>query len=317
MQGVVAFILVVGVFGQAAGAASSAGGRAGIPVECAPLAIATSSNVWERAKYSSLRRYCDLLASGAAKLAPGAVAGEAKEAIAKADEASHVLPGHEAPAVLRGRAFAALGQWREAALAMDGATQKDPRALDDPAALFAWGRALGRVGRMAEAESAFRLLLPRSADLSPAERGRAEIEAALLAQARGPDGLDEAIALLRQACREAQDALLNVAGMALALALDRAGEREGSRVSAAGAGAVRRDPREVLADPLVRETLGDVGAAHEADALGAFALADRDAPGARELWTKYLAGPGGKGPWGDHARARVVGPQRTGVGRGR
>jgi tetratricopeptide (TPR) repeat protein len=316
---VAAFILSHGLLAQTAGGAGWAGARplgAGGPGECAPLASAAASNVWERAKYSTLRRYCDLLASGAAKLASGSGASEAREAITSADEASRALPGHAAPAVLRGRALVALGQWREAVDAIEGASQKDPHALDDPASLFAWARALGRVGRAADAESAFRSLLPRAAALSPGERGRVELEAALLAEAHGAAGLDEAIALFRQAGRDAQDALLGVAGMGLPLALDRAGEREESRLASGGSGASKRDPREVLSDPRASEALADVGAVAEADALAAFALAERDPTASRDLWTKYLAGPGGKGPWADHARAHVSAPAR-GTGRGR
>jgi tetratricopeptide (TPR) repeat protein len=269
------------------------------PAECAPLAAQTASNVWERAKYSSLRRYCDLLAAGAAKLANGASGGsEAREAIANAEEASRALPGHAAPLVLRGRALVSLGQFQEGVSAMEAAEALDPHALVDPAALFAWSRALGRVGRSADARVAFRALLPVTGALAPAERGRAEIEAALLAQARGPDGLAEAIPLFRQARRDAQDALQSLAGFALSLALDRAGEREESRVPGAG----KQDPRETLNDARVREALADAGVGGEADALAAFALEGRDPAAARELWASYLAGPGGKGPWADHAR---------------
>jgi tetratricopeptide (TPR) repeat protein len=274
------------------------------PTECAPLAGAMASNVWERAKYPALRKYCDLLASGAAKLASGASADEAHEAIAKAEEAAQTLPGHAAPTVLRGRALAALGQWRDAAAAMDEASALDPHALDDPAALFAWGRALGRSGRAGDAETAFHALLPRASSLSPAERGKAEIEAAFLAEARGAPGLGDAIALFRQASHDAQDSLQALAVLALPLALDRGGEREEAH---AILGDAKRDADLVLGDAQVQDALTDVGALGESDALAAFALEDRDAPHARALWAKYLAGAGGKGIWRDHARASAGG----------
>jgi hypothetical protein len=304
-------VLLVALFvlAQAAGGGSGSGAR---PAECAPLTVAASGNVWERAKYAPLRRYCDLLASGAAKLASTAGPAEAREAMANADEASQVIAGRAAPAVLRGRALVALGEWAEAVKAIEGATSIDPHALDDPAALFAWGRALGRVGRAAEAETALHALLPRAAGLAPSERGKAEIEAALLAQARGAAGLDDSIALFRQAARDAQDSLLAVSGMALSLALDRAGEKEESHVDLH---AEKRDPREAVVDPRAMETLADVGARSEADALAAFALEARDAHSAHDLWTRYLAGPGGKGPWADHARAQLAAQARWGRGR--
>ncbi len=296
----------------------AAASQAARPPECAPLASTTASNVWERAKYPVLRRYCDLLSNGAAKLASGAGSEDAREALHAADEASRTLSGHAAPAVLRGRALVALAQFREAVTAMEEASAMDPHALDDPAGLLAWGRALGRVGRTADAEAAYLSLLPRAAALPPAERGKGELEAGLLAQPRGAGGLAQAIALFRQAQRDAQDSLQVVAALALSLALDRAGEREESRVLEAG----RRDPREALHDDRARDALADVDVLAEADALVAFALEDRDAAAAREAWARYLAGPGGKGPWADHARASghgakgVNAPKAAGVARG-
>jgi tetratricopeptide (TPR) repeat protein len=280
------------------------------PEECAPLVSASATNVWERAKHASLQRYCDRLATAAAKLAAGAGPIEAHEAIVAADEAHKTLPGRAAPAVLRGRAQAALGEWRDAEASMEEALGIDPHAVDDPEALFARARALGRIGRAGEAQAALRSILPRASDLPPAERGRVEIEAALLAEASGPAGLDEAIAALRQATRDAQDALLNLAQLALPLALDRAGEREESRLAATSGAMQKRDPLVVLADARVMETLADVGAEAEGSAIAAFALSERDPAGARALWTKYLAGAGGKGPWAEHAQRKLQGAPR-------
>ena len=52
------------VLSQAGGAWAS-----GRPAECTSLDGGRGANVWERAKAPELRRYCDLLAAGAAKLA--------------------------------------------------------------------------------------------------------------------------------------------------------------------------------------------------------------------------------------------------------
>jgi hypothetical protein len=60
----------------------------------------------------------------------------------------------------------------------------------------------------------------------------------------------------------------------------------------------------------VLEVLDDAGALAEGEALVAFSLAGRDAAAAREAWARYLSGPGGKGPWGTHARASAEGPRR-------
>ncbi|HEY2512487.1 MAG TPA: hypothetical protein VGI39_16585, partial [Polyangiaceae bacterium] len=171
------------------------------------------------------------------------------------------------------------------------------------------GRTLARAGRRDDAEAAYRALLPRASSLSPAERGRAEVEAGLLAEARGAAGLDEAIAVLRQARRDAQDALQSVAAYALALALDRAGEREESRVVLGGE--ARKDPHALVQDAQTQEALADAASSAEGDALEALACERSDPAQARAAWTKYLAGPGGQGPWADHARAHEAG------GRGR
>jgi hypothetical protein len=65
---------------------------------------------------------------------------------------------------------------------------------------------------------------------------------------------------------------------------------------------VRSDAKAILADPRIAEALADAGVAQEADALVATALEVTDAAGARDAWRRYVDGPGGKGPWADHAR---------------
>jgi tetratricopeptide (TPR) repeat protein len=279
------------------------------PAECASLEGSAVGNVWERAKAPELRHYCDLLASGAAKLAGGAAG--ASQVLSVADEADRAIPGRAAPSVLRGRALARLGRYVEAMAALKEARARDERALDDPAALLTWARVLARSGRAAEAADAYRALLPRAGTLTPADRGAAAIEAGMLASARGPAGIEEAIAVLRQARQEAQDATQTVAVLALALALDRAGEREESRALLAAR--VHADPRGSLNDGRVRDMLAVAGTPAEADALEAIALEAIDPPGAREAWRRYVESSAGRGPWIEHARAHETGaaPRRA------
>jgi tetratricopeptide (TPR) repeat protein len=272
------------------------------PLECTPLEAGAAGNVWERAKSPELRRYCDLLASGAAKLAgTGAGAGEV---LAIADEADHAIPGRAAPSVLRGRALARLGRWNDARTSLEAARSRDPRALDDPAALLTWARVLARTGHAAEAAEAYRALLPRGSTLSAADRGAAAIEAGMLASARGAAGLEDAIALLRQARQDAQDATQTVAILALALALDRAGDKDEARALLTAR--VHADPRATLGDPRIREILAVAGAPAEADALEAIALTQLDPAAAREAWKRYVDAAG-HGPWIDHAKAHLSG----------
>jgi tetratricopeptide (TPR) repeat protein len=284
--------------------ASGAGWSTARPAECSSIAADQrgASNVWERAKSPELRRYCDLLASGAAKLAGGAGAQVvAREVIAIADEADRAIPGRAAPSILRGRALARLGRYADALAALEQGRDRDDRALDDPAALLAWARMLARAGKTTEAADAYRALLPRASTLTLADRGAACIESGMLASARGPSGIDDAVAVLRQARRDSQEATQTAAILALALALDRSGERDEAR--AVLADRVRGDPRATLNDPRVRDMLANAGAAPEAEAMAALALEASDPPGAREAWKAYLDAGGAKGPWADHARA--------------
>ncbi len=288
---------------------TSAGWSSARPPECAPLGdgLRAASNVWERAKSPELRRYCDLIASGAAKLAgSGADPATAREVLAIADEAERAIPARAAPSVLRGRALAKLGRYKEALAALEDGKGRDDRALDDPASLLAWARMLARNGRRDDAAAAYRALLPRASTLTLADRGAACIEAGLLASARGPSGLAEAVADLRQARRDSQEVTHVVAVLALALALDRAGDRDEAR--AVLAEQARGDVRGVLGDPRAREIFSASGATPEADAMAALAFeASGEASAAREAWRIYLESAGAKGTWADHARAHEAG----------
>ncbi len=117
----------------------------------------------------------------------------------------------------------------------------------------------------------------------------------------GGKSIDDAVAMLRQARREAQDALQVASVVALALALDRAGQKEEAK--AVLAERVRSDVKPVLNDARVVEALADAGVPSESDALVATALEVTDPAAARDAWKKYVDGAGGKGPWADHARA--------------
>src|SRR5580692_175687 len=83
----------------------TSGGR---PRECNALPGERGANVWERAKIPELQHYCDLLASGAAKLSPGSQM--AKEVVKLAEQAEQLVPGRAAPELLLGRALAQLAQ---------------------------------------------------------------------------------------------------------------------------------------------------------------------------------------------------------------
>lgn len=271
------------------------------PLECGSQDGNRGHNRWERAKEPNLGRYCALLASGTSKLvSEGALL---RDVPAIADEAEKLLPNRAAPAVLRGRALLRLGQPAEARKALEHARARDARAFDDPAALLAWARANGRMGQLAEATRAYRTVLPRTSVLSMADRASAAFEAGLLLMASGPKDIDGCIAMLRQAQHQSQDALRFAAHIAVALALQRSGKD--AEVRGILAEHLGEDAVPLLKDAGVREALADSGVAYESDSLLAVAQTLTDPAAARESWQKYLDGPGGKGPWADHARASL------------
>jgi tetratricopeptide (TPR) repeat protein len=291
-------------FAQLAGG----GWSSGRPAECSPEG-GSAANVWERAKSPDLRKYCDLIASAASKLA--GTAAMAQAALVAAREADGVLTGRAAPRVLEGRALAALGKVDDALAAMQSGRALEPSALDDPLALHAWARLLARTGHSSEALAAYRSLLPRTTALSSTERAACAVESGLVAMAVGPDAIDDAVAALREALHEAQDDAASVAVYALTLALDRRGDASEARALLSDR--LRGDPRVAFESARGKELLAV--APNEAPAIVAFALEATDAAGARDAWTQYLTGarvaePGrsdaGTSPWEIHARAHLA-----------
>jgi tetratricopeptide (TPR) repeat protein len=264
-----------------------------------------AANPWERAKEPNLRRYCELLASGTAKLVGSGSSILLKDVPLIADEADKLLPGRASPSVLKGRAFLRLGRPEDALASLSEAKRRDDRALDDPVSLLAWARANARTGHLAEAAQAYRAALPRTSALTAQERSAASFEAGLTVMAQGAAGIDDAVAMFRQARRDAQDAMQVASVVALALALDRAGQRDEAKAILAER--IRADVKPLLADPRVAEALADAGSRHESDALAAIALEGEGAALAKDAWRTYLEGPGGKGPWADHAREHAGG----------
>lgn len=259
-----------------------------------------TSNRWERAKEPQLKAYCDLLARGTAHLVNSPTLVD--EVIRIANDADKLLPGRAAPSVLKGRALLKLGKPEQALEALKEAKTRDERAIDDPTALLAWARANARTAHMLEAAQAFRAVLPRTSTLPVSERSLAAFEAGMTVMAQGPNDVDDAVAMLRQARRGAEDSMQFATVVALALALDRSGQREEARAMLADR--VRGNPKAALADARVVEALTDSGVRGEIAALVATALESEEPATARESWRKYLEGDGAKGPWAEHARAR-------------
>lgn len=274
---------------------------AGVPTECLAAAASASANVWERAKVPALRPYCDLLASGAAKLAASPASGAPVAEIARRAEAS--LPGQAGPMVLLARAYAIDSRWSECSDALVEARRRSARALDDASALLAWARAQRNLGHVDESLRAYRALLPRTSALTPAEETAAQLEAGLLLMAMGPSAVVEAATVLRLAVRSSHAARVELAAVALALALDRADRGEEARVILAGRA---RDARwDDGAEGELSRELSALGARSEVSALRAIALARFDGRKASALWRLRLERSVEGDRWREHARARL------------
>jgi tetratricopeptide (TPR) repeat protein len=274
--------------------AQSVSFASGRPPECAGARL----NAWERAKAPQMRAYCDLIASATSKIAGGKES--ARAALAETQEAEQLAPEQPYSRVLRGRALEKLGRAPEAYDAFAEAKKLDARALDDPQTLLSWSRVLARTKRSDEAENAYRMLLPRASWLDSRDRALAYVEAGLIVMQKGPQKIDEAVAIFRQARAEAQDSYRAVALVLLALALDRSGDPAQAQAVLGDRG----DVRALFDDPRVREVFDTVVAGPEIDAAVAESLQPLKPKDAQVAWAKYLKNAAGS-PWADHAASRA------------
>jgi tetratricopeptide (TPR) repeat protein len=291
--------------GQGGAGLIAAAAAAGRPHECASRtrrSLSRGPTIWELARAPNLGRYCDLVARAKAQLPSDAPAAKLS-----AEQADKALPGHAAPQVILARAALALGKIDEAKRAFEAARSIDPRSVEDPPTMHDLAQVLRRTGKLEDALTIYRALVPRidllgAADqrvlvLLEAAHVSMAVEAARVAASSGKDArprLDEAAAYLREARQRPPTALSGDALLSLVLVLDRNGDR--IQADAALADALRTGVQlhakapEYLAlaeDKLCLEALAAEGAA------------------AAKLWESYLAGPGGKGPWAAPARARL------------
>lgn len=257
-------------------------------------------NVWEAAREPNLERYCDLLARGFGQLLL-----TPETALETADLADRAAPGHAAPSVLRGRAYAMLKLWPKAAAELEHARAVDSRSLEDPLTLREWARALASTDRPREALAAYRTLGPRvSIFPAPEERARTFVEAAELAFSLGPTTLDDAIAFLGEAKQLGVRELEWRVSSELALAFDRRGAKD----EAAGLviELLRRFRKEAKAQATSEN--------REVAAAAALVLESIDARLAVEAWERYITAAGTRGPWIEHAQKRLESLRKRGRG---
>lgn len=311
--------------GLSLAAAAAASGR---PRECMSRTrrgAAAGPSVWERARVPNLQRYCDLVARAHAKLS-----GNPEEARQDAALAEKALPGHAAPAVIEARAQLSLGALDVAAKAFEKARGIDARSVEDPATMHDLARVLVKTGKMSEALSVYRALVPRvdllgapdtrvavllsaafvsmaaEAEASPADKGGAAAAGASAELVkRAP--LEEAIAYLREARQRPPTQLAGDVVLALVLLLDRSGDK-------AQADAALSDAQRMSAK-LRSGTLDYLADADDRHALAALSVETQDRAQAMKHWEDFLASPAGKGIWAASARARLGDLRKAGGGK--
>jgi len=298
-----------------AGTLSAAGAASGRPDECFPKGAKKGPTVWTRARSPSLGKYCDLLARGLVDLR--SEPARAKEA---AKDALKLLPGKAAPHVLLARAEAASGSWAGALKEFEEAIKLDARSIEDPVTLTTLARVYVKNGKIDEALSSYRTLVPRN-DLLGGEEARVRVllEAALTAMAaeaakpeqrdpkatEPPRRMAEALAFLREA-RQKESALQPDVLLTLALALDRTGDRAQADTTLAEAVRAGVTPAGTLASLVTDPN----------DKLALEALASESGKSADAIkgWEAYLASSAGKGPFAASAKGRLEAVKRGGGG---
>lgn len=254
--------------------------------------------VWDAAREPNLERYCDLLARGFGQLQL-----TPEMALETAGLADRAAPGHAAPSVLRGRAYAVQKLYSNAVTEFEKARSIDSRSLEDPLTLREWARALAATDRASDALVAYRTLGPRIALLpTPEERVRTFVEAAELAFSLGPLALDDAIAFLGEARQLGVRDLEWRVASELALALDRRGAKD--EVLGLVAELARRFRKEAKADASSEN--------REAQAAAALVLEAFDARLAIEAWERYVTSARARGAWKEHAEKHVESLRRRG-----
>jgi tetratricopeptide (TPR) repeat protein len=275
------------------------------------------SSLWARARPAEIERFCTLLARSLARLERSPA-----ESLTLAREAMAIQPRETLGPLLEGRALLRLGQSAEAWQRLSPLVLASSPALDDAASLHDVARAALLSGALDDAQRLYRLLMPRSVVLGSEHiRRTATIEAASLALARGPGDLEEALGYLAEARASPAAGDRDLVLGLLALSLDRAGRREQARAVAREASgpfnlegvlspaerARVATPSEPPASAPAKPGRGPLLAEGEIHAVIAMLAEGRDAALRRAHLVAFLASPGGKGPWADHARRALDG----------
>jgi tetratricopeptide (TPR) repeat protein len=299
-------------------AAAGAGVR---PEACRPHAGQVDATLWTRSRPPEVRRSCRALGRGFARLA-----AQPAQALELARAAIGVASSERAAKLLEGRALFRLGRSAEAWAVLAPFAEEKAPPLDDAPSLHDLARTALAAGALDAAERTYRLLVPRAGLLGSRQASRiALLEAASLALARGPSGVDEALGYLETArampLAGDRDLLLALT----ALALDRAGRAEQARAAAREAegpwdleSELSQAERSRVAEAALSGT-PELGASPAGVVRGRIMLLDgelhaaiallaagRDEALRRLHWRAFLASTAGRGPWAEHARRALA-----------
>lgn len=319
MRGLPAFLLIstLAATGQGAGEVFNVTKEV-VPKapECAVLFTKAGDknkpNLWEAAKQPALHQHCELLQKAVQRVDSGNFVA----ALDMAQKADDLTPNQPGPYVVRGLAYARWGKPKDSATAFEKAKSLHPRALDDATVLDDYGAVLVRLGKLDEARRAYRALLPRvtgptgmcGVQTQCAAASLAYLTAGVVAMDEGATGLEEAVAILREARGKSDGELKRVATFALALALDRKGDVDQGREIATDMAKTRGVPTEIPPEITVR-----FPGLEEAYAIRAIGLETTDPPAALEAWKQYLSNGGDKRAWAAHAKAKVAKLEKPGA----
>lgn len=299
-------------------AAAASGAR---PAACRSHSGQSEPTLWARARLPEVVVACRKLARAETRLAtePAAAAELAKAASGTAATA-------ESGRLVAGRALFRLGHVQDAWKLLAPFVADDAPLLDDAPALFDVARTALAAGALDAAERAYRLLVPRAVLLGSLQAERvAVIEAASLALARGPNGIETALGYLETARAIPLAGDRDLVSALTALALDRAGRGEQARAAAREAegpwdleSELTPAERSRVADAALNPTgelapsPAPIGPARimlldgELHAAIAELALGRDEALRRAHWRAFLASAAGRGPWAEHARRALA-----------
>jgi len=224
--------------------------------------------------------------------------GEWGQALVQLERAAAAIPDRAEAHRLRGDVLHRLVRDEGAIDAWTRARALDPLLEHDAGLAFEFAISVTRLGRLDEAIAEYERIF---AVTGPGHRLRslAYCNAAELVMARGPEQIEEAIALYRESLEERPANLLALWG--IALALERAGRAPESGTELERLR--RSDPSlATLADEDVFFVPPEEVHAYRAIGFSAFG----NLSGAVDAWHTFLGGAGAAGPWAAHARESLA-----------